>query len=71
MDLVKEVCNINNKEMAVWIGQKRKIELNEIYGSQINLMLPQRNFVEEFVNLYMIDVETYQPKDCSLILFTD
>lgn len=63
MELVKEVCNINNKEMANYIGQKRKIELNEMYGSKINLMLPQRNLVEEFPNLYMIDVETVQLKE--------
>lgn len=70
-ELVHEICGENNKEIGLFIGQKRKIELNEIYGSHINLMLPQRNLVEEFPNLYMIDVETDQPKECSVILFTD
>ena len=63
LEKVKEVCNSNNKEMAAHTGQKRKIELQEIYGSKINLMLPQRNLVKEFHNLYMIDVATDQPKE--------
>lgn len=70
-DLVHEICDANNKEIGLFLGQKRKIELHEIYGAHINLMLPQRNLVEEFPNLYMIDVETDKPQECSLILFTD
>lgn len=70
-DLVHEICDANNKEIGLFLGQKRKIELNEVYGSHINLMLPQRNLVEEFPNLYMIDVETDKPQEWSLILFTD
>lgn len=62
-DLVHKICDENNKEIGLFIGQKRKIELNEIYGSHINLMLPQRNLVEEFPNLYMIDVDSDQPKE--------
>lgn len=63
LEQVKEVCHENNKEMALYIGHKRKIELHEMYGSKINLMLPQRNFVEEFGNLYMVNVESDQPRE--------
>ena len=63
LELVNKICHTNNKEMASYIGQKKKIELNELYGSKINLMLPQRKFLEEFNELHMIDVATDQPKE--------
>jgi hypothetical protein len=71
LELVKEVCAANNKEMALYTGQKRKIELNDMFGTKINLLMPQRNLIEEFTGLYMVDIDTDQPKPCNLILFTD
>jgi hypothetical protein len=62
LDLVKEVCAANNKEMALYTGQKRKIELNDMLGTKINLLMPQRNLIEEFTGLYMVDVDSDQPK---------
>ena len=71
LDMVNKICHSNNKAMAAQTGQKRKIELHEIYGSKINLLLPQRNLIKEFKNLYMIDISSGQRKECSMILFTD
>lgn len=57
--------------MKMYTGQKRKIELNELFGDKINLLLPQRNLIMEFEDLYMVDVLTKEKKMVSLILFSD
>lgn len=63
MELVHKVCEANNASMALYTGQRRKIELQEMFGDKINLMLPQRYLIEEFPNLYMVDVNTNQVKE--------
>lgn len=49
--------------MALYTGQRRKIELQEMFEGKVKLMEPQRNLVEEFTDLYMVDVATDQKKD--------
>jgi hypothetical protein len=71
LELVQKVCQDNNRSMALYTGQRRKIELQDMFGDKINLMLPQRYLIEEFPNLYMVDVNTNQVKECTLILFSD
>jgi len=63
--------NKNNASIEIYIGQKRKIELNDLFGDKINLLLPQRRLIEEIDNLYMVDVNTKEKRLCSLILFSD
>jgi len=70
-EMVHEVCMSNNKSMADFIGQKRKLELHELFGADINLLLPQRNFIQEFSGMYMVSVNSNLKKECRLILFSD
>lgn len=57
--------------MAMYTGQKRKIELNELFGDKIDLMLPQRNLITQFDDLYMVDVNSKEKRLVSLIVFSD
>lgn len=47
------------------------MELHELYGDKIDLLLPHRNFIEEIDDLYMVDVHSKEPKKWRLYLFSD
>ena len=57
--------------MAKYTGEKRKVELNEMFGDKINLLQASRYLIEEFEDLYMADIKTDEVKNITLLLFSD
>lgn len=57
--------------MAMYVGQKEKIELNHVFGDKINLLLPQRNLITKFDDLWIVDINSKKKKPVILYLFSD
>ena len=56
--LVKDVNIQNNEFVGRHAKQKRKIELNSLVSSQVNLMKPHRKLLDEYHSLHYTDIKT-------------
>ena len=61
----------NNDQMALYVGQKEKIELNSVFRNKINLLLPQRNLISKFDDLWIVDINSKKKKPIILYLFSN
>jgi len=56
--------------MSTQTEQQKRKQLNKMFeGNGINLLLPTRKYIDTITGLYMVEVNSKEPKNVVLFLF--
>ena len=70
LTLVREVNQSNNASMSTQAEQDKRKQLNKMFeGNGVNLLEPQRKYIDTIQGLYMVEVNNKEPKDVVIFLF--